>query len=53
LEKLTKFTIELAKKNGLEAELLKDKRAQEFVALTTPNQDLQTPFLHTSGSGSG
>lgn len=52
MEKLTKFTIELAKKNGLEAELLKDKRAQEFVALnTTKNEDLLTPFLNTSGSG--
>jgi hypothetical protein len=27
LEQLTRFTIELAKKNGLEGELLKDKRA--------------------------
>jgi hypothetical protein len=51
LEQLTKFTIDLAKKNGLEAELLKDKRAQEFVALTTINQDLETPFLNYSGSG--
>ena len=41
LEDLTKFTIELAKKNGLEAELLKDKRAKDFVALN--NSDLIIP----------
>ena len=38
---MTKFTIELAKKNGLEAELLQDKRAKDFVALN--NKDLIVP----------
>ena len=43
LEDLTKFTFELARKNGLEAELLKDKRAQEFIALTSiSNNDEQS-----------
>lgn len=48
---MTKFTIELAKKNGLEAELLKDKRASDFVALniTDANQDLEVP--NSKGSG--
>ena len=40
LEDLTKFTIELVKKNGLEAELLRDKRAKEFVALNIANTEI-------------
>jgi protein subunit release factor A len=34
LEDLTKFTIDLAKKNGFEEEVLKDKRAHDFLALS-------------------